>query len=324
MAENPTGFRNSLGQCQRTKSAMQQAAKAFRAGDPRPQQHAQQATTELETLDDQLKKQQQQNALADAYRLKRMLDDQIEQLKQLEQNPSAASPGMCQRVGGQCKSLTGRLKQVAQQLGATGSLGPELGESLSDQNKQQLDAQSDRLSRARSPSAIQSASRQLHDGLSQMSRAMDASASKTIAQRRPGDPLKPNGPEAIAKGARQLQSVARRDASQQRMAPQDRGRLKAEALANLAEGISSEYGYNERSQSFLEKLRSNLEKPHVTVNMAEIQALVEQIQLLRREVALQDDPQTDQSSITNMDSSKLPPDYRASIEKYFERLSERP
>ncbi|MHC4178873.1 MAG: coiled-coil domain-containing protein, partial [Planctomycetota bacterium] len=141
--KNPQSFSRSQGQCSAAQSAMGKAAQSMADKSPDARQRAGQAADELQKLDDSLEQQQQHNRLADAYELKRMLDEQISQLGQCQRHGAGA--GQRQQLARQSRSITGQLKQIAEQEPTSGQFGAELREALSDENKRQLDAQSDRL-----------------------------------------------------------------------------------------------------------------------------------------------------------------------------------
>jgi hypothetical protein len=318
--KNPQSFSRSQGQCSAAQSAMGKAAQSMADKSPDARQRAGQAADELQKLDDSLEQQQQHNRLADAYELKRMLDEQISQLGQCQRHGAGA--GQRQQLARQSRSITGQLKQIAEQEPTSGQFGAELREALSDENKRQLDAQSDRLASATDPAEQKSASGELQKGLQEVSRAFDASCPGMAGGQRRGDPLMATGQEAITRGMRHLDSAARGRAAGRRLSPQDRSRLGREALANLEAGVPEIYGYNERSRQVLDKLDQDLKEPGSPIDMQTVRDLVKAIQGLRREVAADDEPPEDEVQIMHIDPARLPPDYRESIEKYYQKLSE--
>jgi hypothetical protein len=99
--------------------------------------------------------------------------------------------------------------------------------------------------------------------------------------------------------------------------------LGREATANLQAGVRGVYGHNDRSQQVLDKLERDLKEPDIPLNMRTIEELMQDIQQLGHEVAVDEEPEPEQAESLQLDPSQLPPAYRKSIEKYFEKLSER-
>jgi hypothetical protein len=279
-----------------------------------------QAGDELQKLDDALEQQQGRDRLAEAHELRRRLDQQIRELGQCQQD--GASPEACQQLAQQAQSTTDQLKQIAEQEPTSQYFGPQLGEALSDENKQQLDARCDRLSQAGEPGETKQAAGELREGLEAVRQAFDASLPGMLAQQPQSQELTASGQEAIARGMRRLESAARSQAGGRPASAQTRSRLGGEALANLESGLPAVYGSSQRSQQILSELKRDLEDPAVALDMKMVRELMRQIQELRREITVDDGQQTDQTPTVHIDSSRFPPEYRASIEKYFERLSE--
>ena len=72
----------------------------------------------------------------------------------------------------------------------------------------------------------------------------------------------------------------------------------------------------------LRKLQEELKRPKIVIDIRIVESLLRQIQPLRREVAPGTTPSPKEAKQTYIDPSRLPPAYRKSIEKYFQKLSE--
>lgn len=319
--KNPESFHEAQKECSRAQSAMQQAATSMDTKNSRAQQQAGQAGEELRELDNALQRQQQLNRLADAHRLRQMLKEQISQLEQCQQH--GAPTGQCQKLGWQAKSTTGQLKQIAEQEQSSGRFGPQLGEALSDQQKLRVDAQADQLARASDRDGQSRASGELRQELQKIARAFDASCPNPAGSNGENGRLRATGQQAIAQGIQSLQSSARRQASGRPSSGKDQALLGREATANLQAGIFGIYGHNDRTQQVLDKVERDLGEPEFPLNLRTVEELMHEIQQLGHEVAVDKDPEAQQAESRHLDPAQLPPSYRKSIEKYFEKLSER-
>jgi len=349
-----------MGNCQKesasAQGAMGRAAQAMQAGKPgaagaageAAARMAGEAAAELQKLDDALEREEERAGLAAAHQLKRMLDHQIGQLSGAQQQGSSPAaefaPQRARQLAEQSKSITGQMKTLADEMPTRARFGQPLRDALGDQNKRQLDAQGDRLAQAQDSAARRQASGQLRSGLQQVSRAFDASCpagvgrSQAAGFRGQGSgfreerqlALSPTpeprtldpGREALAEGLRQLESMARRQASAGVQSEGMDSELGREALANIEGGLASIYGYNERTRDLIAKLQEELKRPKIIIDIRIIESLLRQIQPLSREVAPEAAPARKEAQQTYIDPSRLPPAYRKSIEKYFQKLSE--
>ena len=319
--QNPESFCRSGKECSAAQGAMRSAAQAMenKSGDAR--QRAGQAAEQLQKLDESLEQRQQQNDLAQAYKLKEMLDQQIKQLGECQSG--GASPGQCQQLAGQAKSVTGQLKQLAEQPFTSEAFGPELGEALADENQRKLESLADQLSQAADSTGQKDAACGLQGALQEVSRAFDASRPGGMqGQMQAGGGLKPGGSKAISRGMQLLEGAAQRQARGRPLSRQNQSQLGREAMSNLEAGMSDPSGYNERSRQVVEELRRDLEERAIPVDLELIRKLREDIQQLRREVTMKDQSPTGDPEIKHIDPSRLPPAYRKSIETYFQKLSE--
>jgi hypothetical protein len=327
LKQHPEEFSEVQKECNAAQDAMSRAAGAMEAQQPNAQQQAGQAADRLQELDAALEYQSQQQRLADAYGLKEMLDQQIEQLGQMQKQPSSVSDQQQQQAAQDAKDVTDQLQQIARQSPTKECFGPALGNSLGDENKQQLDGAADQLAKAQSPSEKQQTAGKLGQALKKVSDAFADSQPRPQPGQNAGDDssdrLREHGHQAISQGMRQLDSLARRQQSGQRLPQPAESQLRQEAATNLQEGIESVYGHNENSQQVVNKLRDDLKNPDYVIDVAELQKLVHDIQSLRRETATRATPDED-PDLFNIDPSRLPPAYRRSIEKYFQKLSEQP
>lgn len=338
MKEQPAGFDELPGECAGAKSAMNRTEQALRAGQQHARQQAGQAADALQQLDNALEGIQQRNDLADAYRMKQMLDQQIDQLQALESDPRAGEGDRGRQIARNSQEVVSGLRQLALRPGGQSALGEQTQRALDRDNTRRIDSAAEQLARAENAEQAQASAKSLRAGLEQVSQAFEEDRPDNLARRQqPQSPaassLKPSGQQAIARGLRQLESAARRqEQSQQQQSgqqPKSAGQqageqLRREALKNLSDGIAAEYGHNEHSDEFLQRLAGDLEEPEFEVDRATIQRLLQQIQSLRREIEPEADSEAEQAHVLHIDPAQFPADYRESIERYFETLSKQP
>ena len=310
--EDPQSFATCQQPCASASSAMGQAAESLRTGKPDSQSLAGRAAQELQKLDDALEREQQAGRLAEAHQLKRMLDQQIEQLQKAETD--AAAPEQLDRAAQRSQSLTGQLKQMAEEQPTAQQFSEPLRQALSDEKKQQIDQACAGVCQGQG-AAKGKAAGSLRQRLEEVSRAFDASVPGRRGQGE-RESLTQEGPPAIEEGLRRLESLARR-AAQSR--PGDL-RLGQEALESFQAGLESTYGYNERTQETLRELEEEVKQGERPIDIQLVRELLRGIQQVGRESVTAAKP--DEAQKTQIDPARLPPAYRKSIERYYQKLSE--
>lgn len=319
--DNPEPFRDAESECEACKNAMKRADNSLARGDRNSRRMAGQAAEAIQQLDSALEEQQQLDRLVDAYRLKKMLDEQISQLKRIEQNPGGTDQQQAKQAGERSKGLADRMKQLAeqqpngeegQQGESPGGFGESLKKALSDEKKQQIDSQAQQLAEARQPGERGKSAGELRQSMEDIAKAIEQGNPGQFARRgRRG--LRGGG---VAKGIRQAESLMKRMRN-----GRSSEQLRREALQNLIDSLKSDYGQNEQAQELIDQLEKLQQKPLFTFDAETIKELIRKIQSLRREVA-ENQQKPEPADVQNLDPEKLPPDYRKSIEKYFEKLSE--
>lgn len=304
--------------CSAARSALQRAAQSLSRRGSDAGRNAAAATERLEELAAALERRSERERLADAYRLKRELDEQRQLHEGLEENPDLLTGRELMRNTEDLKSTIDQLKQLAEQKPTSDDFGPELREELSDQNRKELDAQCDSLCKAGGAGAKGRAAGALKGTLEKIARAFSASQPRLLAELQTQDALEENAGQAMEHGIRQLKRLAQ----DPRLSSQDEARLRRESVANLQSGVQGAYGNNERSRRALENVQQALEDPAVPVDERLIQRLLDVVERLSRERTLTDKRPQEEPGLTHTDPSRLPPAYREAIERYFRRLSE--
>jgi hypothetical protein len=202
-------------------------------------------------------------------------------------------------------------------------LSSQLQQALGEGQGQQIDRAADRLADVQRPNEVAPAAQGLRQPLQRLADQLQKALQEPGGEQRL-PVLLPNGQRAMEQGMRQLESLARRQSGNRPFSPDARLELSREALSNLGEGIADIYGHNERTEAVMRRLRRDLDPSAATVDLQTLHELTRQIQVLRRERAPTVQRPDDPAEMTGLDPTRLPPEYRESIRKYFEQLSRQP
>jgi hypothetical protein len=123
--------------------------------------------------------------------------------------------------------------------------------------------------------------------------------------------------EQLQRLIQQLQNPRR--AQQQ----ENMNRLGQEALYNLQKGMPESEGSNENSRALLGELEEALETTDRPIDPVQLQQLLDKLRRFSQELASTQSEPEPQPELSNIDPARWPPAYRARIEKYFQKLSER-
>src|SRR5262249_10195862 len=158
--------------------------------------------------------------------------------------------------------------------------------------------------------------------LQKLADAFDASRPGALARMKKSDPLKPDVREALDRGLCQLEGLARDGSEGRRLSPGDESKQRGEAMANLADGIYGNFGYNETSRAVVRAIERELRTTEVPVDFRVIEKLIGDLERRRLESTVAGDKKLEDPRGTFFDPARLPPAYREKIEKYYEKLSE--
>src|SRR5207302_9391490 len=111
-------------------------------------QAAQEATQQLEKFSEAMQGHTAGQQLANAYKLKQMLDQQIQTLDRRAQGDEKVSDVALEKTAGEARDTIGQLKKMAEEEPTRDDFGPALRDSLSGQNKVDLDARLSQLEQA--------------------------------------------------------------------------------------------------------------------------------------------------------------------------------
>jgi exonuclease VII small subunit len=320
--QHPNLFKDSGQELDQARQSMEQAANEMQKRSANSQSAAAQATKDLQNLSSSMNGGSATQQLADAYRLKQMLDNDIRKLGDFSGAPSnniqKIDPAQTAR---DARETVNQLKAAAEQEPTRDAFGQPLREALSGTNKVNIDAKLAQLEQAQDQPLQQQRAGEARDELSRVSKAFGESEPKSLQMARKSDSLKPDAKDSFNLGLSQLDSLAKQLGKDQKLSPQDQGKQGREALYNLQTGMRSLNGDNERGNQIMLHLEDML-KSKDPIEVEDLRKLLSELQHFSVEssdhLAKRDDPE-----VTNIDPAKLPPAYRGRIQKYFQKLSEK-
>jgi hypothetical protein len=321
---HPRSFKGTQAEAQQTQDAMAKAAELLQKKSPDARQSTQRATQQLEKLGEAMKNDTTGQQLADAYRMKRMLDHQIKTLGQCA-NPGpggGVSDAAVDRTASEARETLNQLKKVAEQEPTRDMFGPPLRATLSGTNKTDLDSKLARVQLAQDQPTRQQRAGEAKEALSKVSKAFEESEPRAMQMAQKTDSLKQGEQESFNQGMSELESLLKQLEDNRQMTPEKQGKQGREALGNLKNGMRALYGDNERGTQILAELDRML-KTEKALDAEDLRKLISELQHFSVETADQMSKREDKPDVTNIDPTRLPPAYRGRITKYFQRLSEK-
>jgi hypothetical protein len=321
---HPRAFKGTQAEAEQTQDAMAKAADSLQKKSAAARTSTQQATQQLEKLSEAMKSETTGQQLADAYKLKQMLDKQIQTFGQCA-NPSAGgqvSDAEVDRTASEARETLNQLKKVAEQEPTRDAFGPPLRTALSGTNKVELDSKLARLQLAQDEPTRQQRAGEAKDALGKVSKAFEESEPKALQMAQKTDSLKPGEQESFNRGMAELESLLKQLEDNRPMTPENQGKQGREALGNLQNGLRGLYGNDDHGTQLLMKLDQLLKSERV-LEAEDLRSLISELQHFSVETSDQMARREDQPEVTNIDPTRLPPAYRGRIQKYFQRLSEK-
>lgn len=326
--QHPKPFAGAQPESQAAQDAMAKAAESCQGRTTGAGAALAKATQQLEKLNEAMQNRSLEQQLADAYKLKQMLDRQAATFEQRSQPDSKVSDQELQSTVEQAKDTISQLKKSAEQEPTRDHFGPPLREALSGQNKLDLDAKLGRLERPRRLEDVQDGKTkeqragEAAEALSKVSKAFDESQPGALKMARNQDALRPGEKERFERGMTELESLIAQLENNRQMQAGDQAKQARQALADLQAGARSYYGDNTDSNQILGQL-ADLLKGEKSLDLGDLKKLLNQLQHFSSEEAERLAKAEDQPAVSNIDPARLPPAYRSRIQKYFQGLSER-
>jgi hypothetical protein len=321
---HPRAFKGSLSEAQQSQDALAKAADSLQKKNAGAQGATQRATQQLESLSETMKSDTAGQQLADAYKLKQMLDKQIQTLGKCA-NPGAAgqvSSAEVDQTAGEARETLNQLKKVAEQEPTRDAFGPPLREALTGSNKTDLDSKLVRVQLAEDDPTRKQRAGEARDALGKVSKAFEESQPKAMQMAQKSDSLKPGEQESFNQGMSELDSLLKQLQGSRKMSPENQAKQGREALGNLQNGMRGLYGKSEPAAQLQAQLEQML-KDERPLQAEDLKKLINELQHFSVETADQMSKREDKPEVTNIDPTRLPPAYRGRIQKYFQRLSEK-
>jgi hypothetical protein len=321
---HPRPFKGTQAEAQQTQDAMNKAADSLQRKRTEARTATQQATQQLEKLTEAMKSESTGQQLADAYKLKQMLDKQIQTFGKCA-NPGAGggvSNSEVDRTASEARETLNQLKKVAEQEPTRDAFGPPLRNALSGPNKVELDSKLARLQLAQDDATKRERAGDARDAFGKVSKAFDESEPKAMQMAQKQDSLKPGDQDSFNMGMSELESLLKQLEDKRQLSREKQGKQGQEALGNLQAGVRSKYGDNDRGTQLLAKLDQML-KAEQPIEVEDLRELISELQHFSVETADQMERKQDKPEVTNIDPTRLPPAYRGRIQKYFQKLSEK-
>ena len=328
-AQHPKVFKDAESEARQAQEAMAKAAESLQQRSSDARTATQQATRQVEQLSQAMQEGAAQQQLADAYRLKQMLDEEARKLDQAAKSGDDAPPeDDLRQTAAQARQTVDELKKAAEESPTRDAFGQPLRDALSGQNKVDLDVKLNRLDRPRTLDQAQDGSTKQQrageagEALRKVSQAFDQSQPKALQNARKNDSLKQNDADSFGQGMAELESLIKQLESGHGLSQQDLGKQSGQALYNLQTGMRSQYGNNDGGNQILLHLEQAL-KGETPLDIGDLKKLMDQLQHFSVETSEQIAKKDDRPEMTNIDPSRLPAAYRGRIQKYFQRLSEK-
>ena len=321
---HPRPFKDAQAEAKDAQDAMSKAAQSLWQKRTEARAATKQATQQLQKLSEAMKNESAAQQLADAYKLKQMLDKQIQTFGKCS-NPGAGAPVSAEQVdrtASEARETINQLKKVAEQEPTRDAFGPPLRAALSGQNKSDLDSKLARVQLAQDEPSKRERAGDAKDALIKVSQAFAQSEPKTMQMAEQNDSLKPGGPESFNQGMAELESLAKQLQDKRQLSRTNQNKQGREALGNLQAGVRDLYGDNERAVQLLQQLDKIL-KAEQQIEAEDLRKLINELQHISLETADQMERSQAKPEMTNIDPARLPPAYRGRIQKYFQRLSEK-
>jgi hypothetical protein len=320
--QHPQPFKGIETASKETHQAMAQASESLQNRKTDARNDAQKARQQLEKLNEAVKDSSAGQQLSDAYRLKKMLDQQIEVYGQCASPDGKVSDSDLQKTVNASRETINQLKKIAEQEPTRDAFGQPLRDSLNGTNKVDLDARLNQVQQAQDPASKRDRAAGVKEALGKVSKAFNDSQPQATQMAQKTDSLKTPEQESFGRGLSQLESLIKQQQRGRNLSAEEQAKQSAEALFNLQTGLRSEYGNNENVDQILLKMEQLL-KTEQPLEVGNLKKLMDELQHFSVETSDQLARKQDKPEVTNIDAARLPPAYRGRIQKYFQKLSEK-
>jgi hypothetical protein len=320
--QHAEAFKESRGEAMEAQRAMDQSAESLRNRRPESPAAAGEATSKLEDLSESVRENSAARQLADAYKLKQMIEQQMQTFGKCA-NPGGdgGSGGDLKRAAGESRETVNQLRKAAEQEPTRDAFGDPLRDALSGPNKVGLDATLSRLEQPLDEGSRQQGAAAARDALGKVCQAFAESEPSELRKARRTDSLQAPAGDRFRQGVSDLSSLIKQLESGRTLPAADQARQGREALYGVQSGLASQHGGNERGQELVGSLEHKVKEKDLDVG--DLKRLMEQLQVFSAENSDPSARNEDKPEVTNIDPSRMAPAYRGRIQKYFQKLSEK-
>jgi hypothetical protein len=322
LQQHPQAFKGTDAESQAARDAMSKTADSLQNKTPDASRSAQEAGEDLEKLGRAMSAHSATQQLADAYKIKQMLDQEIQTFTKYSEGTNGVPDTDLQKTAGAARETINQLKRVAEQEPTRDAFGDTLRNALSGTNKVELDAKLNQLQQdSGDRPGKQQLAGQARDGLENVSKAFAASEPGAMRMAQSSDPLKGGEQDNFALGIAELDSLIKQIERSHQIPRGDQAKQGQEALYNLQLGLRAQGGNNDRGNQIMLSLEQVLKTN--ALDAEDLKKIMEQLQHFSVETTDHLAKKDDKPDVTNIDPTRLPPAYRGRIQKYFQKLSEK-
>jgi hypothetical protein len=322
MSKNPDLFHGAEQQQSAVRQNMMQSILSLSSGDaPAARTALAQTAASLQELEQRVGQQHQAQQVAAAYQLKKIIDQNAQQLGQEQAKPGSLSPQEVHDLADSARGSTQTLKDIVDG-DRSGVFGPQLGQSLSAANQQALNNALAEFRAAPAGAGRSSAGGEAQKDLQNVGQAFEQSQPALTNQIRHQDALQPAPADALDQAEQDLQSMILGIDGH----GGDAQKAGAQILDELRAGMSEKgkVGGIVQDQLLADADKLLKIKAPGEGDSAALKKLLTEIQSFRTEVNDPAQAKPPELNTTQIDPTKFPPSYRDRLRAYFEQLSQQP
>jgi hypothetical protein len=327
MGNNPNLFQGSEPQQAAAQQNMMQSIMKLSSGDkPGAKIAMDQAASSMKDLEKAVAQNHEAQQMADAYKLKKIIDQNAQQLGQEAGKPGSLSDQQAKDLADAAQKATNTLKDIVDN-DKQGSFGPKLGQSLSAQNQQALSGALGQMAGSQPGAGRSSAAGTAQKDMQGISQAFDQSQPQLSQQIQGQDQLQPAPGDSLSQAEQDLQSMllGSMGPGNGKPPPGDQDKALKQAVTELHEGMAEpgktggiihDQVLNDADDLLKKKT------PGMPVDAAALKKLIDEIEAARAEANDPAQLKPPDLNTTQVDPSKFPPAYRERLRTYFEQLSQ--
>ena len=324
MAQNPDLFHPSGAEEGAVEDNMVDAISKLSAGlKSEAKKDMARATDSMKDLEAAASRKLDAQQLTEAYKLKKIIEQNAQQLSQEKAKPGSLSNQEVQDLTKSAERSASTLKDIVNSDPHSG-LGTKLNQALSDQNQQALDNALAKFGSARSGTERGAAAGEAQGDLQGISQAFEQSQPDLTNQIRGQDQLQPSKGDALDQATQELQSLILSAEGQKPKSGDEQQASLADIVHNLHVGINDEGKAGGIVHDQLLADADDLLKkiPGSGPDPTALKKLLDEIEQVRIEANDANHPKPPEINSTQIDPSKFPPAYRERLKVYFEQLSQ--